>query len=224
MQLSRADHSVSPPVVEIPRSYNAAHDLLERNAQRPGKVAFIDALSGEQLTYGELAEQAQRFANALRGQGFLPESRVMLAMLDTPQWPVVFLGCILAGVIPVAANTLLTSQDFDFMLRDSRAQGLIVSSALLPAFEPLLGKIDTLKAVIVAGGEDSSPNATLAQLIRAEQATKSIANTCADEVGFWLYSSGSTGTPKGTVHLHSHLIQTAELYGRAVLGIQESDL
>jgi len=224
MQLSRADHSVSPPVVEIPRSYNAAHDLLERNAQRPGKVAFIDALSGEQLTYGELAEQAQRFANALRTQGFLPESRVMLAMLDTPQWPVVFLGCILAGVIPVAANTLLTSQDFDFMLRDSRAQGLIVSSALLPAFEPLLGKIDTLKAVIVAGGEDSSPNATLAQLIRAEPATKSIANTCADEVCFWLYSSGSTGTPKGTVHLHSHLIQTAELYGRAVLGIQESDV
>src|SRR5207247_10663423 len=98
--------------------------------------------------YGGLAEQAERCANALRTQGFLPESRVMLAMLDTPQWPVVFLGCILAGVIPVAANTLLTSQDFDFMLRDSRAQGLIVSSALLPAFEPLLGKIDTLKAVI----------------------------------------------------------------------------
>jgi benzoate-CoA ligase len=224
MQLSRVDHSVSPPAVEIPRSYNAAHDLLERNAQRPGKVAFVDALSGEQLTYGELAEQAQRLANALRAQGFVPESRVMLAMLDTPQWPVVFLGCILAGVIPVAANTLLTSQDFDFMLRDSRTQGLIVSSALLPAFEPLLGKIDTLKTVIVAGGEDSSLNTTLAQLIRAAPATKSIANTCADEACFWLYSSGSTGTPKGTVHLHSHLIQTAELYGRAVLGIQESDV
>ncbi|MCD6076106.1 MAG: putative benzoate-CoA ligase, partial [Ramlibacter sp.] len=40
----------------------------------------------------------------------------------------------------------------------------------------------------------------------------------------WLYSSGSTGTPKGTVHLHSHLIQTAELYGRAVLGMREDDI
>jgi benzoate-CoA ligase len=36
-----------------------------------------------------------------------------------------------------------------------------------------------------------------------------VANTCADDACFWLYSSGSTGTPKGTVHLHSHLIQTA---------------
>ncbi len=224
MQASSADHSASPPLVNIPRDYNAAHDLLERNASRAGKVAFMDALSGAQLTYGELTDQSHRFANALRAQGFAPESRVLLAMLDTPQWPVVFLGCILAGVVPVAANTLLTSQDFDFMLRDSRAQGLIVSHTLLPSFEPLIGKISTLKTVIVAGTEDSSSYPALASMLLAQAATKTIASTCADDACFWLYSSGSTGTPKGTVHLHSHLIQTAELYGRGVLGIRESDV
>ena len=41
---------------------------------------------------------------------------------------------------------------------------------------------------------------------------------------FWLYSSGSTGAPKGTVHLHSHLIATAELYAKPILGIRESDV
>jgi benzoate-CoA ligase len=224
MQASSADHSASPPRVTIPRDYNAAHDLLARNDTRPGKAAFIDALSGEQLSYGELAEQSHRFANALRARGFAPESRVLLAMLDTPQWPVAFLGCILAGVVPIAANTLLTTQDFEFMLRDSRAQGLIVSHALLPAFEPLLGKIDTLKSVVVAGAEECAPHATMAALLRAAPASRSVAATCADDACFWLYSSGSTGTPKGTVHLHSHLIQTAELYGRGVLGIRESDV
>ena len=64
MHLSHADHGSTPPRVEIPRDYNAAHDLLQRNAARPGKVAFIDAGSGQQLTYGELAEQAQRLADA----------------------------------------------------------------------------------------------------------------------------------------------------------------
>ncbi len=224
MSPSSADHSTRPPRVEIPRHYNAAHDLLARNTGRAGKAAFIDAISGEQLTYGQLADQAHRFANSLRAQGFAPESRVLLAMLDTPQWPVVFLGCILAGVVPVAANTLLTTPDFDFMLRDSRAQGLIVSSALLPAFAPLMGSVPTLRTVIVAGAADAGTHGTLARMIEEAPATPLVADTCADEACFWLYSSGSTGTPKGTVHLHSHLIQTAELYGRGVLGIRESDV
>jgi benzoate-CoA ligase len=224
MQLSSADHSASPPVVVFPRAYNAAHDLLARNAHHPDKVAFIDAMTGQRMTYGQLTDQAHRFANALRNSGFAPESRVLVAMLDTPEWPVVFLGCILAGVVPVAANTLLTKPDFEFMLRDSRAQGLVVSQPLLPAFEPLLGQIDTLKTCWVAGGVDSALKPSLANTLLASDATPFIAETCADDVCFWLYSSGSTGAPKGTVHLHSHLIQTAELYARGVLGIKESDV
>jgi benzoate-CoA ligase len=221
MHLSRADHSTSPPRIEIPRDYNAAHDLLARNAARSQKAAFIDASTGAQLTYGDLTDQAHRFADALRSKGLAPETRVMIAMLDTLEWPVVFLGCILAGVVPIAANTLLTTKDFDFMLRDSRAQALFVSKPLLPTFEPLLGSIATLKTIFVAG--DDSAN-SVAALIKSGATAQQVAGTCADDACFWLYSSGSTGTPKGTVHLHSHLIQTAELYGRAVLGIREDDI
>src|SRR5687768_10667688 len=141
MHLSRADHGSTPPQVEIPRDYNAAHDLLARNAARSAKVAYIDAATGARLTYGELTTQAHRFANALRAHGIAPQARGMLAMLDTPGWPVVFLGCILAGVVPVAANTLLTGKDFEFMLRDSRAQLLFVSKPLLPVFEPFVGQL-----------------------------------------------------------------------------------
>ena len=221
MHLSHADHATSPPRIEIPRDYNAAHDLLQRNASRYDKLAFVDAASGEQLTYGQLSEQAHRFANALRQRGFAPETRVMLAMLDTLEWPVVFLGCILAGVVPIAANTLLTAKDFDFMLRDSRAQALFVSKPLLPAFEPLLGKISSLRQMFVAGDQGEH---SVAGLIAAGSADQQVEGTCCDDACFWLYSSGSTGTPKGTVHLHSHLVQTAELYGRAVLGIREDDV
>ncbi len=231
MNLSQADHSTQPPQITIPRRYNAAHDLLARNTAWPDKTAFINAISGEKLSYGELTRQSYQFANALRAQGIAPESRVLMAMLDTPDWPVVFLGCILAGVVPVAANTLLTTADFEFMLRDSRAQALVVSSVLLPAFEPLLGNIDTLRMVVVAGasqGEQltlkNTSNLPLADVLCAQAATEIVANTCADDACFWLYSSGSTGAPKGTVHLHSHLIQTAELYGRGVLGIRHADV
>jgi benzoate-CoA ligase len=221
MRLSHADHSTSPPRVEIPREYNAAHDLLERNAQRAAKPAFIDATTGASLSYGELAEQAHRFANALRARGLQPESRVLMAMLDTPEWPVVFLGCMLAGVVPIAANTLLTAADFEFMLRDSRAQVLFVSKPLLPTFDVVVGKVPSLRAVVVAGGEGPD---SVAGMVAAGSPERQVAATCSDDACFWLYSSGSTGTPKGTVHLHSHLVQTAELYGRAVLGIREDDV
>jgi benzoate-CoA ligase len=221
MNLSHADHNASPPRVDIPRDYNAAVDLLRRNASRAGKVAFIDAATGASLTYGDLAAQAQRFANALRDRGFAPESRVMMAMLDTLEWPVVFLGCMLAGVVPIAANTLLTGKDFEFMLRDSRAQALFVSKPLLPTFEPFAARIPGLRQVFIAGDDGEQ---SVSSLVKGGSAEHRVAETCSDDACFWLYSSGSTGTPKGTVHLHSHLIQTAELYGRPILGIRKDDV
>ncbi len=226
MNVSNADHSVSPPRVEVPRDYNAAHDLLSRNAGHPLKAAYIDAASSEVLTYGQLAERSHRFANGLRRLGIAPESRLLLCMHDTLDWPVVFLGSILAGVVPVAVNTLLTPRDLEFLLRDSRAQTLVVSDALLAAFEGWLGQVDTLRQVVVTGDRaaPTDRHLSLADLLNGADGAPHAHPTCADDTCFWLYSSGSTGTPKGTVHLHSHLIQTAELYGRGVLGIQASDV
>ena len=50
------------------------------------------------------------------------------------------------------------------------------------------------------------------------------ARTHADDPAFWLYSSGSTGRPKGTVHSHANPYWTTELYGKAILGLKESDV
>ena len=62
--LSKADHSVSPPLIDIPRGYNAAHDLVERNlvAGRAGKTAYIDDQG--RYTFADLAERVNRAANA----------------------------------------------------------------------------------------------------------------------------------------------------------------
>lgn len=221
--LSQADHSVSPPVVNIPRDYNAAHDLIERNlaAGRAAKVAFID--DGGSHTYGELAVRVNRAANALTGLGLGMENRIMVAHLDTIDYPSVFLGAIKAGIVPVAANTLLTTADYRFMLEDSRARALVVSEALLPNFEPILESLPLLEHVIVSG-RDGHGHLHLQGLMAGASATFTAAPTVSDDVCFWLYSSGSTGTPKGALHIHSSLIQTAELYARPILGIREDDV
>jgi len=221
--LSSADHTVSPPIIDIPRDYNAAHDLVERNlaAGRANKLAYID--DSGRYTYGELAQRVNRSASALTGIGLRMESRIMIALLDTIEFPSVFLGAIKAGIVPVAANTLLTTADYKFMLEDSRARALVVSEALLPSFEPIIAGLSSLEHVFVSG-KDAHGHAHLQDLMKDASTTFTPAPTTCDDVCFWLYSSGSTGTPKGAVHIHSSLIQTAELYARPVLGIRENDV
>src|SRR5262249_5677203 len=221
--LSVADHRVSPPHVNVPRDYNAAHDLIERNiaAGRARKTAYVDEAG--RYTYGELAERVNRAANALTGLGLEMEQRVLLAHLDTIDFPAVFLGAIKAGIVPVAVNTLLTTADYEYMLGDSRARALIVSEALLPVFAPVFGRLPFLKHVIVSG-RSGQGHLLLSELMAKASTRFEPAPTTCDDVCFWLYSSGSTGAPKGAVHLHSHLIQTAELYARPVLGIGEGDV
>lgn len=223
VELSSADHSVTPPQVTIPREYNAAHDLIERNlaAGRASKVAIRDD-AGE-YTYAQVGERVNRFANVLRDLGVAMEQRAFVALLDTIDFPTVFLGCIKAGVVPIAVNTLLTRADYEFMLNDSRAQLLVVSEVLLPAFADLIERSRYLKHVIVSGA-DGKGRALLAHLMAKAATSFEPAPTTSDDICFWLYSSGSTGSPKGTVHIHQDLILTAELYARPVLGIREDDV
>jgi len=224
--LSTADHRTSPPRLDIPRDYNAAHDLVERNlrAGRAGKVAYVDDAGSH--TYGELSDRVNRCASALTGLGVQREQRILLCLLDTIDFPATFLGAIKAGIVPVAGNTLLTTTDYDYMLRDSRAVALVVSAPLLPMFAPLLGTLPDLKQVIVAGatGDMGPGHRSLTELMAGAGKDFAPAATTCDDACFWLYSSGSTGAPKGTIHVHSSLISTAELYAKPILGIREDDV
>ena len=202
--------------MEIPRDYNAAVDLVGRNlaAGRGGKTAFIDDAGS--CTYAELAERVDRAANLLLSMNIQREARIGIAMLDSRDWPALFLGAIKAGIVPVALNTLLTPADYEYQLHDSRAQALFVSDVLLKSFESIKGKCPDLQHVV--------SSSQLNDLLLKQKAKAEAAPTTSDDICFWLYSSGSTGAPKGTVHLHSHLILTAELYAKPVLGIRESDV
>ncbi len=222
-QLSSANHNVSPPEVEIPRQYNAAYDLLQRNLQanRGDKIAFIDDQG--QYSYADLDKRSSQLANALTSIGLQREQRVMMCMHDNIDFPTVFLGTIKAGIIPIAANTLLSEKDYEYMLNDSRARIAIISEPLLATFAPLLDRVSTLEQIIVSGKPETEKD-SLACIMQGQSEQFEIVETVSDDACFWLYSSGSTGSPKGTVHIHSSLINTAELYAKPILNINENDV
>ena len=204
--------------------FNFAQHLLDLNAARAGSPAYID--DHETMTYGELADRVRRLSGALRTLGIRREERVLLLMHDNNDWPVSFLGCMHAGVVPVAVNTLLTVDDYAYILEHSRAQGALVSQALMPTIAKAMQQAaHEVRFILVSRPEGDLPVGSVGlRKLLSEAAPADAAPTSREDIGFWLYSSGSTGRPKGTVHTHANPYWTAELYGKSVLAITERDL
>ncbi|WP_300297320.1 AMP-binding protein, partial [Ferrovibrio sp.] len=212
-----------PRFIELPRRYNAVSHFVDRHIAegRGAKTAFIDDKG--RYTYADLAARVNRAGNLLKSQGVQREQRVMLALLDGIDFPAMFFGAMKIGAVPVPINTLLTTPDYDFLLRDSRAAVLVVSDALLEKFRPIVSGQPYLQQVLISG--QVPPTVTpLHKLLEAQSDQLDAAETTPDDIGFWLYSSGSTGAPKGAMHLHGDLVHTAVLYGEEVLGIREDDV
>ncbi len=220
---STADHRTSPPHLEFPRLYNAAADLIDPHlaAGRGKKTAFIDDHGS--YSYADLARRVNRCGNALKSLGLGMEQRAMLILLDTIDFPGLFLGAIKIGAVPVPVNTLLTADDYAFMLRDSRARVVVVSAPLYEKVKPALAGQPWLETVVIAGGEAPGCK-SLGRLLAKASDRLEAAPTTADDPAFWLYSSGSTGTPKGAVHVQSSLVTTAEFYAAPTLGLTENDV
>ena len=211
--------------MNLPSPFNFAAHLFELNRDRAAKLAYVDDRGT--LRYGELASRARRLASALRASGIARDERVLLLQLDSNDWPVSFLGCLYAGVVPVAVNTLLTADDYAYMLEHSGAVAALVSGALLPVLNEAMSKAPhALRHRFVSQPVGALPHGAsdIEAVIASQTEMDRPADTEAGDAAFWLYSSGSTGRPKGTVHSHANPWWTAELYGKPVLGLTEDDV
>ena len=200
---------------------NAAIYFVDRHLTegRSAKTAFIEG--DRTLTYGQLAEQTGRIGDLYNKVGLGPEDRAAMIVLDVLEFPVIFWGSLKAGVVPVAINTLLGTEQYRYILNDSRAKALFVSAALLDTVRPLFSDLPHLRVVFVVGGEAEGTvpfDTAMSGCIAGPVAQVSPADTA-----FWLYSSGSTGMPKGVRHVHEALKATSDTYGAKVLGIREGD-
>ncbi|HKR88490.1 MAG TPA: benzoate-CoA ligase family protein [Phenylobacterium sp.] len=203
--------------------YNAAADLIDRNlSERGAKVAVID--DDARYTYAELANRVDRFAGHLVSLGLPVESRILLCLQDSINFPVACLGAIKAGLVPVMVNPLLTSADLDYMLWDSRARLLVTSASAWPAFAPIVAGKLPLDHVLVADGAAPDGAGSFAAALEAATPIAAAADTRPDEPCLWQYSSGTTGRPKGVIHSHENVRQLMQHYPRQILGLTAQDV
>ena len=209
-------------------SGNAALYFVDRHVTQSyaDKAAYIEGDGSKRsLSYRKLAEESAKMSALYRRHNIRSEDRVAMLMLDQVEFPVVFWGSLKAGVVPVAINTLLSTEVYSSILSDSRARVLFISAALLPMVEALLPDHPGIDKVFVNGEHSSSYLSLQSELADVSQDEVSEPVVVSrDECAFWLYSSGSTGQPKGVRHVHSSLQFTADTYGQQVLGIQHDDV
>src|SRR5919202_3190182 len=137
----------------LPAELNATAYFVDRNLQdgRGDKVAI--ECGDQRITYRQVLEQTNRLANALRDQlGVRREERVLLLLLDTPEFAYSFFGAMKIGAVPVPTNTLQKSPEYEYLLNDSRARVLIVSEPLVPLIEAIpRERLRYLHAIVVVG-------------------------------------------------------------------------
>ena len=215
---------MSAPVIDLPERMNAATHFVDANieAGRGDKIAIYDAGDGSTYTYNDTLAMTNRTGNALRALGLRREERVMLLLLDSPEFAFCFFGAIKIGAVPIPSSTLLKPTDYEYLLNDSRARVLVLSEPLKALIEPIRGRLKYLEHIVVVG-RPAGGYLGYAELASAASPELSPEMLSQDDVCFWLYSSGTTGFPKGAVHLQHDMIVAADLYARPILNINQND-
>lgn len=206
-------------IADLPEEFNAAEDLLAPNVlKHSDKTAIIDHRGT--CTYAELADRVARMAGVFTTLGVRRDQRVLVCLTDTRDFPTVFLGAIRAGVVPVALNTLLTEDDYGWILHNSGAVAVFVSEELADKWRDVAASEPHVRFVSSEGNSWLN----LEALLHGAEPAAEPAKTHRDDVAFWLYTSGSTGRPKGAMHIHASMRLTANLYGLGTAGYREDDV
>jgi benzoate-CoA ligase len=210
-------------LISLPEQFNVAAHFVDRHV-REGRGSKIAIECGdERVSYEQLLERTNRVGNALRQLGVRPEERVLLLLLDSPEFLYCFFGTIKIGAVAVPLNTFLKPHEYEFVLNDSRGRVLLISHALLPQLQSVpWERLRYLRDIVVVD-VPTQGHPGLREAMAAASPELEPEPTSRDDPAFWLYSSGSTGSPKGCVHLHHDMVVCSELYAKGILGMNESD-
>jgi benzoate-CoA ligase family protein len=202
--------------------FNVAAYLVDRNVRQGRAGSTAIECGDERVSYQQLLERTNRTGNALRQLGVRPEERVLLLLLDTPEFLYCFFGTIKIGAVAVPVNTLLKSNEYEYLFNDARASVAVVSESLISQLESIpRQQFKHLKEIIVAG--KSGRHLRLSDAIDNCSPDLQPEPVGKDAPALWLYSSGSTGVPKACVHLHHDMVVSSELYAGGILQMNDRD-
>ena len=195
-------------------------DLVSRQVEAGRGEARAIVAEDAILSYDQLRREINRAGHLLGELGIRREQRVLLVLDDTSVFPIIFLGAIRIGAVPVPVSPLDKDDKFRHFVDDSYADTVVTDAPLLERLRSALGGQRVQWLVKNGHGTDVTE---LGSALAIQPDELEAVPTHRDDMAFWLYSSGSTGKPKGVVHLQHDIEVTCENYARGVLGLRSDD-
>jgi fatty-acyl-CoA synthase len=166
-------------------------------------------------SWSTFEERAARFAGVLSAAGVQPGDKVAFFLYNGPEYIEATFACFKARAIPVNVNYRYTEHELHYLLDNSDAVVVIVSTELVARLEHVLADLPDIRLVVQVGDGPLADGAvayedTLAAADPAPRIERS------GEDLWFLYTGGTTGMPKGVMWPHRSLLGTAVTTFRGV--------
>ena len=174
-------------------------------AASAGRTALRSADGTTRLSFGDLAEGAARYANALATLGVEPGDRVTVQVEKSPASVLLYLAVLKQGAIYQPLNTAYTAAEVDYFVADAQPKLIVCDTARQGEMRALADR----HKVFAVANLDSQGEGSLASLAASMDDRHETAARTADDLAGLLYTSGTTGRSKGAMISHDNLASNA---------------
>jgi benzoate-CoA ligase family protein len=169
-------------------------------------------------TYGEVHEAAGGTASLLLDSGVEPGDRVLMALPDGADYVAALFGILRMGGVVVMVNPHLPVDQIRYFYDYTTPRAALVHMVVMDSFVEAADGPGRAPELFEVGTDD------FAARLASMSPDAEVYASGADDPAIFLFSGGTTGRPKAVVQTHRSFANTAELYGKAVLGMAPDDV
>ncbi|KAI1617129.1 hypothetical protein EDD37DRAFT_47879 [Exophiala viscosa] len=173
------------------------------------KRIYIDAVTEDARTYGEVKQRTRSLAHGLRGLGVKPRDVVAFISPNSIDYPITCFAVLACGGTISPLSAAYTPTEIQAQLETSGAKCLIAHSSLMDNAEKAVQFDPTIKIVQADGNCDRHGKPTaeyLATNCPSSPVVSIKSSEASERLSFMCFSSGTTGRAKGVMTTHHNLV------------------